>query len=71
MNNKSFKENLIPKNKHSLSPDKSIIIDNDEDFESDDDEINDTIRCETPKNIEEVDEIARTYNGKMNRKFYR
>ena len=56
MNNKSFKENLIPKNKHSLSPDKSIIIDNDEDFESDDDEINDTIRCETPKNIEEEEE---------------
>ena len=25
----------------------------------------------TPKKIEEVDEVARTYNGKMNRKFYR
>lgn len=56
MNNKSFKENLVPKYKISLSPDKSIIIDNDEDFESDDDEINDTIRCETPKNIEEEEE---------------
>lgn len=56
MNNKSFKENLVPKYKINLSPDKSIIIDNDEDFESDDDEINDTIRCETPKNIEEEEE---------------
>ena len=62
MNNNALKQNLFSNNKlqNKLSPEKSIIIDNDVYCESGDEEINDTIRCETPKNIEneEIIEIS-------------
>ena len=59
MNNNALKENLFSNNKlqNKLSPDKSIIIDNDVYNDSGDEEINDTIRCETPKNIENEETI--------------
>ena len=48
---KILKENIINKKINPLS-DKSIIINNDISIDGDDDEINDTIRCLTPKNID-------------------
>ena len=54
--NQYLKINKIPKDIKSLSPDDIIFNDNNDKYDSDDDddnEINDTIRCETPKIIEE------------------
>lgn len=58
INNNSLKENLFVNNQNkNISPDKSVIIDNDVYCDSGEEEINDTIRCETPKNIEKEEII--------------
>ena len=59
-NPKKSKENIIEK-KRTLLSERSIIINNDNSINDDDDEdeINDTIRCETPKNINKEPNIEK------------